>query len=189
MGIPQQIRSGWKSLLVGSWDPKDPSLWPTASQQLLLRAIVLDGDRAVQAWQEWCASNDVQSADDGSRALFPRLFKEADRLGVDAEHRGVLRTYYSVHWAQNQKAIARLSAALEVLEKAGVPVIALKGAPLLLFYYGNAGVRVMADIDVLIQERDLARASDVLRAHDWHSPRGLPPREIVANIHAAEWTH
>jgi hypothetical protein len=189
MGIVRRTRQLWRNLVLGPWDPADPGLWPNAAQALLLRALVLDGEAAACAWREWRADHQLENTGHGELALFPSLFLKAEPLGIEADARATLRQHYAAAWARNQKALGCLTEAFGLLAAAGVSAIALKGSPLLLCYYGDAGARPMADVDVLIRQADLPRAVDALAADGWRTERGLPPREVLANIHAVEWTH
>jgi hypothetical protein len=45
--------------LEGIADPATAALWPTASQELLLRAAVLGGPEALTAWSEWKSGHDL----------------------------------------------------------------------------------------------------------------------------------
>ena len=54
--------------------------------------------------------------------------------------------------------------ALGALEAAGVRALPLKGPYLSQWLYGDPGLRLSADIDVLVAPRDMVAATDVLRA-------------------------
>jgi hypothetical protein len=63
----------------------------------------------------------------------------------------------------------------DALERAGIPIIALKGPALALDAYGDLSMRQFNDLDILIHSSDLARAAETLVA-DGYSQRGFELR-------------
>ena len=66
--------------------------------------------------------------------------------------------------------IARAEQALEILGRAGIVPIALKGLDLLYRLYDNFDERTLDDVDLLIQEKDLPRAVEALQSAGWRLP-------------------
>ena len=60
--------------------------------------------------------------------------------------------------------VSEIGQVLARLESAGVRALAYKGPLLSVAAYGHAGARVFDDIDLLVQRRDLARATAVLES-------------------------
>ena len=58
---------------------------------------------------------------------------------------------------------------LRLLEKAGLPVIVLKGAALGDTLYGNSALRPMTDLDLLLHDRDISAALDVLHRNGYRT--------------------
>jgi len=58
----------------------------------------------------------------------------------------------------------------ELLDGAGIPYAALKGAALAWSVYPNPGIRTMRDLDILVARDDARRAYDVLHAADFRTP-------------------
>ena len=65
-----------------------------------------------------------------------------------------------------------LAAILEQLQKHTIPVIVLKGAYLGQIVYHNSTVRSMSDIDILVHQRDLPRATAVMELRGYHLQNG-----------------
>src|SRR5947208_1037833 len=59
------------------------SCWPTAQQELLLRAVLAKGEQALTAWQEWKADIDIENLDEGSTRLLPLLCRNLKNEGVN----------------------------------------------------------------------------------------------------------
>jgi hypothetical protein len=91
-------------------------------------------------------------------------------------HRNFLREHVTVddsprlHRAYERTRLANrtlfleMSAALDALDRAGIPVILLKGAALVTEYYRDLGARYMGDVDVLIRPEQVSAAFRALGA-------------------------
>lgn len=73
-----------------------------------------------------------------------------------------LRRQYLRVAAANARRLAALEEALLALDAAGVRVILLKGAYLAPLVYGNAALRPMADLDLLVRDGETKRAVSAL---------------------------
>ena len=95
----------------------------------------------------------------------------------------------------------QLAQVLAALQRAEIPVIALKGAHLAEGIYGDVALRPMSDIDLLVKRPDLSRAEDALRGIGYtphrpfwveaesdvhqHLPRFTKPNAVSVEVH---WT-
>jgi hypothetical protein len=78
------------------------NFWPTRSQELLLRACLLRGDEALEAWREWeklFGEGEVGAAE---RRLLPLLYRNLRDHDVRGPLVGRLKEEYSHAWSQNQ---------------------------------------------------------------------------------------
>jgi len=95
----------------------------------------------------------------------PWLFGRAARTGIDipaaSAHR--LRAAHRESAVRNTVYLHHLAKALRALQAEGVPVIPLKGAYLAEQVYGDAALRPMSDIDLLVKQDSLAQAVRILR--------------------------
>jgi len=138
--------------------------WPTADQELLLRAALLSGDDARRAWEACLARlPDLETLDSGSLRLLPLLYTNLRALGVDHPRLALLKGTYRKAWYQNTLLLRDLAALLRALHAAGVPTMILKGAALVHGAYPDVATRPMGDVDVLVPVDDAERGIDVLR--------------------------
>lgn len=77
--------------------------------------------------------------------------------------------------AQNLLFLETTREVLEVFRKANIPVIPLKGVLFASRFYGNIGVRPQTDVDILVYERDLSPAHELLLKLGW---REACPRDF-----------
>ncbi len=163
--------------------------WLNPAQLALLRAASLDGDEALEAWQEWLRRQNIQTVDPGSFAILPKLFRNLRRLGVDHPLIPRLRGIYKYTWSRNQAARRDLKHAIQLMDRAGIQAIVLKGVPLLLYYYRDFGARPMSDIDLLVAPEQLEAAADVLRKAGWKAERPFPPPPLRPYLHGVPFGH
>ena len=91
---------------------------------------------------------------------------------------------YRWSWVRNQVAIRAAALAIGTLGGAGIPVLGLKGLPLLVLYHGDLGARLMFDVDLLIPEERVLEAWDLLLADGWMAEVPRPPARVVPCLHA-----
>ncbi len=153
-----------------------------------MRAVLLKGEEARSAWQEWQQSNNLDGLDAGSQRLLPLLYRNLRALGVDYADTGRRKGLYRRTWYQNRVALHHAEAAIASLEGARIPTVALKGLALLACEYdGDYGARPMSDIDILVRRTDLARAATVLRGLGWR-PMVAPAKPLAARVNSFHGT-
>jgi len=148
---------------------------PTSHQEVLLDAILLSGDQAIEAWRSWQRHGDIDHLDPASFQIMPLLYWSLARQGVDDPLMGKLKGIYRMAWSRNKWLISRVLPALRALHEQGVPVMLLKGAALNALYGEEHGIRMIGDVDILVPRGDAQRAFSVLEGLGW-SPKGNPPR-------------
>lgn len=153
------------------------SIWPDRSQLWLLKAALWQGAEARAAWTEWQKITPLRSIDVSSWNLLPLVWRNLTNQGLTddplvAECRG----YYRYHWAKNQVLLNHAAGWVAAWQARGVPVVALKGIPLLLDCYRDAGLRPMADVDLLVPVNRVREIGALMRAEGW-----------VKFFHLQEW--
>ena len=147
---------------------KQGSPFPTREQEILLKAVLLDGDEAVKHWKNWSADWDVEGyLDSGSFRLLPLLYRNLSRMKVDDEKMMLLKGIYKQSWCKNMKLFNDSVEFLEILRSNNIPTLLLKGPSLTIQYYRDYGVRPMSDIDVLIPKNNAEDGIRILQEHGW----------------------
>jgi hypothetical protein len=85
--------------------------------------------------------------------------------------------------AANLRLYEELAAVAAALRAADIPVIVLKGPHVASAVYGDPALRHMADLDLLVQVRDLERAADVVRAQGYVSQTPYTIGTILRTCH------
>ena len=163
----------------------DPSALPNARERLLLRAALLDGAVAREAWEGWRgAVGSIEAADLPAFCLLPLVYRNLEAAGVDDPDLPVLKGVYRHTWVTNQRLVRLVSPALDSLRVAGIPTMALNGAATLT-HYRSAGARPIDDVDILVPTRDAERAVNTLRGRGWSVPAGIALHRVIRSRHAA----
>ena len=151
--------------------------WPTEYQELLLRACLLDGDQALDAWRRWEQLCGLDSVDQGSYRLLPLLYTKLRLLGVEHPTLGKLKGIHRRAWSETRVLTWKLAPAIRLLEQNGIPTVMLKGVPLAALFYGDIALRPMSDVDVLVPEDHALNALDLLQRNGWTHKEAFKPLE------------
>ncbi len=142
--------------------PRRPWM-PTERQALLVRAALLNGEQAIDAWSRWKAAGDVERIDDGSSALLPLVYRNLADLGVSDPTVKRAQQAYKITWLENERRFREIAGLLEALNTAGIKTMLLKGAALALLYYRDLGLRSMGDVDLLVRPEQVRDAVALLQ--------------------------
>ncbi len=162
--------------------------WPTPTQELLLRAALIDGEEAVVAWQEWHKRTDVENLDHGSSRLLPLLLCNLEKHGVERSRLARYKSVSRYYWTQNQIILEQAHPLLQLLESEGISTLVLQGGALVSLYYPKVSARPLGDFAVLVPTRDATRAFRLLlakgyRLKQWKSSL-VPPERAFSIAHA-----
>jgi hypothetical protein len=168
----------------------------THEQDLLLRAALLDGAAAIDAWHAWRERTSIDALDRDSQWLLPRLFYNLRANGVSLRQLGRYHHVYRHNWYKNNLALRRAQPLLDRLQEMdGRSPVVIGGAAMALQQSEAIGARPFEAVDVLVASSSFGVALDpsesavagtVLRT----SLFGTPWDDLVAaRAIACEWMH
>lgn len=157
--------------------------WPTPDQELLLRAALLQGELALQSWNEWRRKVNIDVIDYGSHRMIPQLYRNMQRHGVKDPLMDRMKGVYRYYLYKNEILLHRVASLVAALEDAGIQTMVLKGAALIQLYYKESGLRPMLDADVLVHAHQAGQAMEILTKLDW-KPRYRQPQMRIPIIHS-----
>jgi hypothetical protein len=147
------------------------SLRPDAQQTALLRAALLDGERARVGWREWRSHFDLDHLPPDAYPLLPLLYRNLERNGVEDPWLPILKGVYRRNWYQNQTLLGQAAAPLRALEEAGVETMLLYGTALAAQPYADGGVWALPELEIAVPAQGVSDAIRVLRALGWCDTR------------------
>jgi hypothetical protein len=141
--------------------------WPTGRVAMLVRAALCPPTEASRAWQDWKAARNFDDITwDEMRLLVPVAARLAE-LDPASPLRPRIDGLAKQIWTRTQIGLRESCQAFDGLNQAGVPFIVFKGGAQYAEGLAVSPRRVMGDIDVLIQKRDVAPALTALEASGW----------------------
>lgn len=145
------------------------SCWPTYDQKLLLQAVILEEEKALNAWKEWTTLVDFDNIDYGSQRLIPLLYSNLSKLEI---HDPIMKRYKGIYrkfWAKNHLLFHSAEPVLATLQEAGIETLLFKGSGLILTHNFDIALRPMDDIDLLVHPEDVEKAVKIIEQLGWQS--------------------
>jgi len=140
---------------------------PTRQQTLLLKASLLKGNEAVDAWKSWQKETTFTNIDYGSLRLIPLLYHNMlacnQQNQIPARYKGIFRRF----WSSNHLLFHHVKPVIAALHRAGIEVLLFKGAGLVLSCKLNYALRPMDDIDFLVRKDKAREAVEIIKNLSW----------------------
>ena len=78
-----------------------------------------------------------------------------------------LKKRYITLYFNNTQKHKDLENVIRLCNKQGIPIIPLKGVPLIHFIYKDFGLRSMSDIDILVKDEDIEKFKELILKNGW----------------------
>lgn len=160
--------------------------WPSDEQTLLLKACLLEEEKAFAAWEYWYARANTDHLDQGSFRLIPLLYKRLRKMGVRKKIMNLFAGIYRMAWYKNRTLIYSATRLIKILDDHGISSLLLKGGAHSMLYYKDFGVRPMWDIDIMVKTNQVIDAHEVLEKAGWH-PVDRSIRQHLPYRHASSY--
>lgn len=166
----------------------ESGFWPTHNQELILRAALLKGDEALEAWHEWKRISNIDVLDFGSHRMIPQLYRNLVALGVQDPLLERFKGVYRYYLYKNEKLLHDTATVLRAFSDAGIETIVLKGCALVPLYYRESGLRPMQDADILVRVEQARPAMALLKKMGWPAYRISAPEKMIPVRHSLPFT-
>jgi len=148
------------------------TILPNPAQTTLLRACLWSGELAAVAWREWSReiadpAAFLRQEKDGVKGLLPLLFDslQVNDVSVERNFSTYLRTAYLRDELRSRTYARICREVIKGFATAGIPAALLKGAALAETCYKTPALQHAHYLDVLIRQRDLNGAVEILRPY------------------------
>jgi hypothetical protein len=143
---------------------------PTTEQTNLLRACLRSNPSREQAWQRWQESEDglkaaLSNGALGIKILMPLL--HVSGVVKSATDRTYVRSAYLREKLRSSTYLTICEKVLSALATNNIGCLVLKGAALAETVYQEPALRHCHDIDLLVRQEDMNRATEVLLSTGW----------------------
>jgi hypothetical protein len=137
----------------------------TREHHILLRAMLGEGQAAIDAWKEWQQQYDLSAIDSEGYALLPQIYLRLRDLDARDAALAKLQGIYRHTWCKNQVVMTRAAGALSMLAQRGIECLLLDGTRLI----GNlqTGLFPLERCDFLVPGRRFADATAAFRQAGW----------------------
>ena len=132
---------------------------------------------AVTDWQAWINQIELHGL-----SGFANKHIQAYGLPVPEQLNAPLKALKMRHHSAAKARYQALQQIDTVFQEQGIDYLALKGAALMPHLYGQAYLRPMRDMDLLLRRSDLSRAADALRSIGFHLPHAQPSK-FMRDVH------
>jgi hypothetical protein len=136
---------------------------------LALRAALRSGEDAEDAFAEWRRLVDFEAVDEPTYRLLPLIYWNLGPRPGDDPVIGRMGGVYRRTWVVNTIRLQEAERAIVALGEAGIPTALLKGAAMIARWTPDPGVRMMADVDLLVPRERAREAVDRLAAAGWRA--------------------
>lgn len=138
-----------------------------ARHLLLVRAACGPLPEARAAWRAWRLGGSPEKADGLEWPLLPWLSSRAEELDMAAADRDILVSMRRYVWMRNQSHVTMAASLCRELASEGIRPLFVKGLPLLMARYGEAGLCRLSDVDWQLPEEQVEPAVRLLLRRGW----------------------
>lgn len=145
------------------------SCWPSEGDCLMLTtALHADDDVSLAAWRRLRPTIDLEDLNGEQYRMLPLLGERLARIAPDDPKIGMMRGLRRRAMIEGGRNLAALDVVIEMLARASIAVVVLKGAAMCLGVYPALGLRPFYDLDLLVAPERHAEALELFRSAGWH---------------------
>jgi hypothetical protein len=133
----------------------------------LIQAAILPEQPAIEAWQQWRNSVDIETLDSESHHLLSMLYPNLVRHGVEDPHISRLKGVYRRTWYVNQLLAQSFVEVLQALQVEGIRSLMLGEMALISTVYPDYGHRPVYRLDLFVTCSQTLAALDILQRLGW----------------------
>jgi hypothetical protein len=154
---------------------------PQPGHELLLRAILLEGEKSLQAWRRWQETVGLSNIDHAAQRLIPMIYQKCRNNGLTAAEAQICKGVYLHTWYNNNNFLHQVKPLIEALRSRGIKVAPIKGLALTLLYLRDPGLRPMSDFDILVPAARKPEAIGILESLGWKKGFLAPHGQAFSN--------
>ncbi|MFA5321745.1 MAG: nucleotidyltransferase family protein [Smithella sp.] len=148
-------------------DFKYPKSFPNKEEELFLQLLLSSKDDFPELWRQWKEQIVFDRLDNATSKLIPFLYLRLKALNIEDGEIKRIKGAHKHTWYKNLLVMDSARNVVSLFNKENIPVILLKGVPLLANAYQNTGARSVGDADILIDPRHVEKAVEIMNADGW----------------------
>jgi hypothetical protein len=146
---------------------KFPESFPDKGEEQFLKLILSNDEDFISLWEQWQKEIIFDDLDYATVGLLPLLYLRLKKFKIQNEITGRIKGVYKLAWFKNQKLLDTVGKIIEIFKINDIPIIILKGLPLLLYVYKDPGARFLGDADILINPGQAEKAMNLMLKNGW----------------------
>ncbi len=144
---------------------------PTEQQVLLLRAALLQGEPALDAWRAWRVNADLDQLPPGGFGLLPLLAYNLRPYKLIDPLLDMCQGIHRRSWTQTQLLLQEITPLLQRLQQAHITPVLGGDLALALFQYPEQGLRMVNRIDLLTATAQPTALLPLFSQTGWQRPQ------------------
>jgi hypothetical protein len=141
--------------------------------ELLLQTALRPLTEAARSWALWKQRNNLDDVGWEQHRTLALIAPRLPEIAPDCEYLPRVKGLAKASWTQSQLQLQASTEAVDILNRAGVPVLFIKGGAFLAAGYRYAAPRISADLDILVPRSRFGEAVRVLYAAGWRSAHSV----------------
>jgi len=121
----------------------------------------------LKLWRQWNSCIVLDQLDKSISKLFPFLYLRLKDLSIPDDEIKMIKGVYKHTWHKNLLVMDSAQNVVSLFNRENIPVILLKGVPLLINAYKNTAARSVGDADILIDPKYVEKAVELMNANRW----------------------
>lgn len=161
--------------------------FPAGLHKLVLTAVVCPGEKGLRAFEEWAAKVDYDLIDYATQTMMPALYQKMSALSCDSPLMPRMKSLNSYFFAKNALLVSGVTPVMRALSAEGIDMLFMKGIAALARFNLSLGLRPMSDADILVRNRDAARAMEIAVAGGFRSKRPTEEIRLLESPHSCDF--
>jgi hypothetical protein len=144
-----------------------PKSFPDKEEEFFLQMLLSSNKDFPDRWRQWKEQTVFDRLDKATAKLIPFLYLRLKESNIADDEIKKIKGVYQFTWYKNLLVIDAVKKVVSLFGEETIPVVLLKGVPLLKNVYQNTGARSIADVDMVIDKKHVEKAIALLKANDW----------------------
>lgn len=153
---------------------------PDAHLELLLQSFLCERPRGCEAFTQWSSMTDIDNIPHAHFRQMGELAHWIDEIASSYKHRARLLGMKKYVWSNNIHILQLCLPAVDSLAAENIPFMILKGGGIIASDRTMLNRRYIRDLDIMVRESDIPRASESLFRNGWRATTGRIPGRIRA---------
>lgn len=153
-----------------------PKSFPAGDEISFLQLLLCTDSEFAGRWSNWRDTVNFDGINFSTIRLIPLLYLRLQKHGLQHEELfGRIQGIYKKTWVNNQRVVAVAEDIIRKCQAQDIPVLVLKGIPLVAEAYNDMGARLLGDSDILVHPEHANETVKIMLANGWKFDKPWEP--------------